>query len=450
MKVQKTVKVPVHHRTTDKKLSYLDNLTARLTYAVQLFCKRLNENDRVPEYRSDVREFSEHVKKETDLSAGFIQQAEDKVLWMYKQFKKKHDKWEWLVEKAREGTRWHRKLKDREPSVPNPDKSNKKMPTPFDYRTGKVQRTEDLDLTEMIVHISTLKKGETIDVLLNPSDWHKEQLEGAEEIKTFEIVHHPERGCEYMVHIFCEFEIQTARTRAVCGVDLGIKRDLSAVLIDDDGVKQFNIIQNEKSERLKELDDRIAHLRREEKYEVLKKLRNKRERVAENYDRKLAKQFAESIPDGTAVFFGNPKEILYNKYRGNADKAGRKLLQHWSFSRIIDKCILKLNETGNVGLMAKERNTSRLHYKCGKQVERPYDNSFQRIKCSTCDDELDAEFNASINIAVKGISQYSDKPIESDNLWQNMAGAIDELARTMDDSEVEPRMSMEAPGFSRV
>lgn len=450
MKVQKTVKVPVHHRTTDKKLSYLDNLTARLTYAVQLFCRRLNDNDRVPEHRSDVREFSDHVKKETGLSAGFIQQAEDKVLWMYRQHKKEHSKWEWLMEKAREGTRWHRKLKSREPSVPNPDKSNKKIPTPFDYRTGQVQQTEDLDLTEMIVHISTLKKGETIDVLLNPSDWHKEQLEEAEEIKTFEIVQHPERGCEYMVHISCKFETQTAHTRVVCGVDLGIKRDLSAVLIDDDGMKQFTIIRNKKSERLEELDDRISHLRREEKYEVLKKLRNKRVKVAEDYDSKLAKQFAELIPGGTVVFFGNPKEIRYHKYRGNGDKVGRKLLQHWSFSRIIDKCILKLNETGNVGVRVKEWNTSRLHYKCDKQVERPYDDSFQRINCSTCDDELDAEFNASINIAVKGISQYSDKSIESDNFWQNMAGAIDELARTMDDSELEPRMSMEAAGFSRV
>jgi|GEM_PF-3836088 len=82
MKAQKTIKVPVHHRTTGKKLSYVDNLTARLTYAVQVFCKILNENDRVPKYRSDVREFSDHVKEETGLSAGFIQQAEDKVLWI--------------------------------------------------------------------------------------------------------------------------------------------------------------------------------------------------------------------------------------------------------------------------------------------------------------------------------------------------------------------------------
>ncbi len=259
-----------------------------------------------------------------------------------------------------------------------------------------------------------------------------------------------------MVHISCEFETQTARTRAICGVDLGIKRDLSAVLIDDEGVKQFNIIRNEKSERLKELDDRIAHLRltgkspfscgteefvpnssnREEKYEILKKLRNKRVRVAEEYDRKLAKQFAESMPGGTAVFFGSPKEIRYHKYRGNGDKIGRKLLQHWSFSRIIDKCMLKLNETGNIGVKIKEWNTSRLHYKCGKQVERPYDNSFQRIKCSTCDDELDAEFNASINIVVKGISQYSDKSIESDNLWQNMAGARSGITDSCDPEEL--------------
>ena len=238
---------------------------------------------------------------------------------------------------AREGTRWYRKLKEREPSVPDLKKTLKKIPTPFDYRTGEVQKTEELDLTEWIVHISTLKKGETIDVLLNPSDWHEEQLEEAKEIKTFEIVHHPERGCEYMVHISCEFETQTARTRSVCGVDLGIKRDLSAVLIDDDGIKQFSVLQTGKSERLKELDDRIAHLRltgkspfscgteefvpnssnREEKYKALKRLRNKRERVAEDYDRKLAKEFAGSVPDGTAVFFGIFEESN-SSYRWNS------------------------------------------------------------------------------------------------------------------------------------
>jgi len=433
----KTVKIPIHYDTTDKKLSYLDNLTARQTYAVQLFCEKLNEEGIVPKYRSEVREFSDYVREETGLSAGFIQQAEDKVLWMYKQYRRSHDKWEWVLSKAKEGTRWYRKLEEREPSVPNPKKNNSKVPTPFDDRTGEVQRTGDLDLTEWVAHISTLNKGETIDVLLNPSDWHEEQLEEAKNLKTFEIVHHPERECEYMVHIVCEYQSDTVQTGSVCGVDLGIKRDLSAVLIDDNCVEQFTILQNDKSERLKELDDRIAHLRREEKYEVLKKLRNKRERVAEDYDRKLAKQFAELLPDGTTVFFGNPRDIRYNKYKGNGDKVGRKLLQHWSFSRIIDQCVLKLNETGKNGEKVTEWNTSRLHYRCGKQVERPYDNSFQRIRCSTCDDKLDAEFNASVNIAVKGISQHSDKSIEPDTFWQDMAGVTDDIARTGDDLEAK-------------
>ncbi len=348
------------------------------------------------------------------------------------------------MKNAREGTRWYRKLKQREPGVPDPKKRNKKISTFFDYRTGKIQRTENLDLTDWLMHISTLRKRETIDVLLNPSDWHEEQLEMADEIKSFEIVHHPERDCKYMVHITCEYEVQTVRTTHVCGVDLGIKRDLSAVLIDEAGIERFNILRTCKSERLKELDDRISHLRREEKYSVLKKLRNKRKNITEDYDRKLAKEFARSVPDSTIVFFGNPTNIRYSKYRGNGDKVGRKLLQHWSFSRIIDQCILKLKETGKVGERTNEWNSSMLHYKCGKQVERPYGNSFQRIKCSMCDDELDAEFNASINIAAKGISRHSDKSIEPDSFWQNMAGAMDELARTTDDSRLEPWMSMEA------
>lgn len=433
----KTVKIPIHYLTTDKKISYLDNLTARQTCAVQLFCDKLNEEGIIPKYRFEVRKFSEHVREETGLSAGFIQQAEDKVLWMYKQYRRNHDKWEWVLSKAKGGTRWYRKLKEREPSAPDPKRSNRKVPTPFDYRTGKVQRTDVLDLTEWIIHISTLNKGETIDILLNPSDWHRKQLEEADKIKTFEIVHHPERDCKYMVHIACEYEVQSAPIKRVCGVDLGIKRDLSAVLIDDNGIKQFNIIHNNKSERLKKLDDRISHLRREEKYEVLKKLRNKRKRVAEDYDRKLAKQFADMIPDGTTVFFGNPSDIRYNKYKGNGDKVGRKLLQRWSFGRIIDQCILKLNGNGNTGETVTEWNTSRLHYKCGKEVKRPYNNSFQRIKCFTCDDELDADFNASLNIVMKGISRHGDKSIEPNTFWQDTAWVTDDIARTGDDLEAK-------------
>ncbi|MFP4609367.1 MAG: zinc ribbon domain-containing protein, partial [Candidatus Natronoplasma sp.] len=134
----------------------------------------------------------------------------------------------------------------------------------------------------------------------------------------------------------------------------------------------------------------------------------------------------------------------YNKYRGNGDKVGRKLLQHWSFSRIIDQCILKLNENGNKGEKINEWNTSRLHYKCNQRVERPHNSSFQRVYCSRCDDELDAEFNASINIAVKGISQHSDKSIEPESFWQNMAGVTDELTQTMDESGLEARKSIEA------
>ncbi|MBS3816331.1 MAG: transposase [Candidatus Thermoplasmatota archaeon] len=118
---------------------------------------------------------------------------------------------------------------------------------------------------------------------------------------------------------------------------------------------------------------------------------------------------------------------------------------------------MKLNENGNKGEKINEWNTSRLHYKCNQRVKRPHNSSFQRVYCSRCDDEVDAEFNASANIAAKGISRHSDiyrnaehsfdsrnlgfrvKSIEPDSFWQNMAGAIDELARTMDESGLKAR-----------
>ncbi len=94
MKIQKTVKVPIHFETTKKKMSYLDNLTARLTYAVHLLCDKINEEGFIPDNTYDVRRYSDFLEEKTSLSTGFIQQVEDKVLWMYKQYKRSHEKWE--------------------------------------------------------------------------------------------------------------------------------------------------------------------------------------------------------------------------------------------------------------------------------------------------------------------------------------------------------------------
>jgi len=438
----RTLKVPVHYLTTRKKVSYLDNLTARLTYAVRLFCERISEEGRIPESRGDIRKYSPWVQEKTDLSAGFIQQAEDKALWMCSSYKKQHQKWEWMLSKAKVGGKWYRRLLKREPSLPCGSKRSKlrKIPVRFDCRTGQVQRV-NLVLTKWVIHISTLKKGETIDVLLNPSEYHKRLLKEGE-IRDFEIV---KRNGRYYVHITCIFEVQTQLVKRFVGVDLGMCRNVSTVSINpaDALPRDFHILKDGKRRRLQELNDRISHLRRLEKWEPLKRLRNKRRNVAEDCDWRLAKTVAESCTN-SYVFLGDPEYIRYHNYRGNGDRTGRKLLQNWSFDRQIRCTQHQCAKLGIPSEALNEWGTSNRCHGCGAKVERPKQS---RIICHECGLQDDADRNSPINIAWKGISRLGVKPLASHKAL-NRAGAPDERARTTDDSALEPPMSVEATHFN--
>jgi len=180
---------------------------------------------------------------------------------MWRSYKELRREWEFMVKRAKKGTKWYKKLLKREPSPPCTSKRSKlrKVPTWFDNRTGEIQKAS-IKLTEWVAHISTLKKGETVDILLNPSERHKEMLEKAEKIKSFQIVKKNEK---YYVHVLCVYRVSSPELKGVAGVDLGLNRPLSAVLIDKGF--HFNILQNGKKEKLKELNNRVGHLRRLEK-----------------------------------------------------------------------------------------------------------------------------------------------------------------------------------------
>ena len=89
-------------------------------------------------------------------------------------------------------------------------------------------------------HINA-EKSETVGILLNPSERHKEMLEKAERIKSFQIVKKNEK---YYVHVLCVYRVSSPEPKGVAGVDLGLNRPLSAMLVDE-GFR-FSILQNGK------------------------------------------------------------------------------------------------------------------------------------------------------------------------------------------------------------
>ena len=429
--VTRTLKIPVHYLTTQRKLSVIDRLTARLTYAVRLFNRHIiNEVSKggfPPRTRKDVRRYSEEVAEATGLSAGHIQQCEDKVLWAWRQYARAHRKWEWILSRAKDGTKWKEKLLKREPSYPFVSKRSrlKKIPVWIDGRTGRIEKT-GIKLTDTVAHISTLKKGETIDVPLNPSPYHRRMLDEAEKVKSFEIIYDLRRK-RFMLHILCEYQVPESESKGYAGADLGIKRPISAVLIGETGFHGFRTLDNGKANALQELNDRTSHLRRKEKWEVLKKLREKRSNVADHHDRMAAKEFAETT-QGYHAFTGDPEYIRYHKFKGNKDPWGRRRLQGWSFARQAGYIEHEKSKLGDCAETLNEWGTSSRCYKCGGKMQRPYDGSWQRCRCTACGSRFDTEFNSGMNIVALGMSRFCDKPGEPFT-WQNPAGATVDMAQ---------------------
>ncbi len=117
------------------------------------------------------------------------------------------------------------KLLKREPRKPS---FEKKTPCRFDYRTGKVEMGKG-KLSPLWIHISTLEKRKTIDIPLNPSQYHLNQLKDAK-INDFEIIKH---GKKYYIHITITKVIEDKPISSIGGIDQGLNRTVAVVLLSE-------------------------------------------------------------------------------------------------------------------------------------------------------------------------------------------------------------------------
>ena len=164
-------------------------ITARTTYGISIISERVTEDTKLSRNALHTISYSSEVAEKTGLSAGFIQQCEDKVLsagfiqqcedkvlWSWKSYKALYSDWERKLayhqeklltlddeKKRARKEQYIQKLLEREPSPPGfPDKT----PCRLDPRTGKIQKSR-VKLTTYWIHLSTLRKGATIDIPLN-------------------------------------------------------------------------------------------------------------------------------------------------------------------------------------------------------------------------------------------------------------------------------------------
>ncbi|AFC99292.1 Transposase [Methanocella conradii HZ254] len=416
MLVRKTVRIPVHYETTKSKLDRLGRLTARLTYCISLINGLVS-----PETSLDRKTLRRLVKdnniaRKTGLSSGYVDQCIDRVLWAWRSYEDRHGEWRYRYDRALEelqnaGDDGREKLEKRvkrlqenEPSTPV---FLHKVSCRLDFRTGRIERGENSFLLWM--HVSTLEKGETMDVPLNPSYYHLKQLEGAM-ISDFEIIR---KNGKYYAHISTTRFVDTRITSSYGGIDQGLNRTLAIVLLDE--VPREELLYDEKRNMLDKYDDIIASLqsamasarhvepRKLVEYHKmsrkLKQLRGKRNNVSVYHDWLLANKAAE-YTDGYDIAIGNTK-FRQTQYRGNGMPSLRKRIGKWSYGRQRIFIAHKRAERGLTTMLVDERNTSNT-CRCGSRlVARKYHDGASWLLCHSCGSKLDAGLNAAYNIALR-------------------------------------------------
>jgi hypothetical protein len=480
IEIKKTIRIPVHYDVTKNKMDQLVRVTERLTYGIRLIGELVSDvyadtfanvkNSKILPDDNDIDSIlklsviedivkNSNIIEKTGLNSNFIQQCINKVIWMFRQHRESHKEWEGKVERVEnrldscrndkeleKADKWLGKLRKREPSKPF-DKSecDHKIPCRLDWRTGSVEKSKEKGKFPLWIHISTLELGKTIDIPLNPSIYHLNQLKDAV-VDDFEIIkggdsrkkknkgkYNKQQNAVY-IHVSITKIVEEKEINSVGGVDQGLNKSIAAVLIpldhrlDNNGIypREEQLTDSAKVELLEKYDDivsslqearkleKAASLQKAEKWEKaakaakkaakvakkLRSLRNKRENVSTYHDWCLAKKVTE-FTKGSYLAIGNSK-FRQTQFRGNGIPTLRKRIGKWTYGRQRKIIKLKRSEMGYRTELRDEYGTSRECCECqSKLVRRVWNDGFSYLLCHSCGMKKDADLSAGNIIATR-------------------------------------------------
>ncbi|MGY5876005.1 MAG: transposase [Candidatus Thorarchaeota archaeon] len=287
----------------------------------------------------------------------------------------------------------------------------------------------------------------THDRLLIPlkmSPFHLSQMSRGE-VKALQIF--TDRFNKWWVSLAVRVELPEATLDklppAVLGIDLGIEKAACTTLVTSTKVRETRyFLQKDKRSLLKKYDRLVADLQHEiatrrndgqqndRVVDRLRRLRNKRENIACEYDKVLIKQLVDYISEISKkytlyVALGRLKNIRFIARRGNyKGRMFRGMIHSWAFARITQSLKHKLAQLGwtvtgkdSRFQVVSEAWTSIICWKCGSKGRRPKQNYFH---CSLCGHKTNADRNGAINIAgrlitltkslhnVRGLGKWAD------------------------------------------
>ena len=269
----------------------------------------------------------------------------------------------------------------------------------FDYRIGSIEFSHTAKEFRLWARISTLEKGKRVVIPLHSYQYAEKHLKEWK-IKLFQIIWRSKLK-RYEVHVVVEKEV-IVKPKYSVGIDLGLRRLITAYIKEEN-----RVLLLEKSEykkffiRMRELNNRIAKLKRLGKKRALKKLRHKRRNYALDFRRKIAVEFSKQFSN-CIVFIGLPKNIRNEHYKGSGNRKLRKRINHWAFREFAEILKLKLMEKGNLAIIVNEWMSTRLCSECGSKAEV----NDKRIRCK-CGYEDDRDVNAAKNILKFGLKMLN-------------------------------------------
>jgi len=272
----------------------------------------------------------------------------------------------------------------------------------FDYRVGDMAPSRTAKEFSLWVRISTLKKRRTIHLPLYVYPYAAKYLhDKAWCVKSFQIIKNP-RLMRYEVHTVIVKEVYPVVT-SLTGIDLGLKRLATAVTCGLSGDCKIRLYKKEEYKEffihMRQLNNRIAKLKRLGKYALLKKLYRKRVNYAKDFRRKLAIEIAKQLPESLVVI-GYPDKVRHSHYKGSRNRRNRKRVNHWAFKDCIEQIKRAVLMREGVPFVINEWWTTHRCARCGSRKVDVKDRGF---KCLSCGFAADRDVNAAFNILLDAL-----------------------------------------------
>jgi putative transposase len=186
-------------------------------------------------------------------------------------------------------------------------------------------------------------------------------------------------------------------TGGVLGVDLGI----TEIATDSEGNQYSGAAVKAVRQRVKEHRRQLQKKNSRSAYKRLQKTRRRQSRFVRDTNHVISKQLVLRAHSQT-------KAIAIEDLKGIRERASvlsrevRWLMGNWAFDQLKQFIVYKAEAAGISLILIDPRNTSRTCSVCG-HCDKANRKSQAKFECLSCGFEANADYNASCNIASKGL-----------------------------------------------